>query len=162
MAETIRTDGLRELERALRDLTPAIQGKKGFAKNPLRSAVRAMTVPVIEAARAKAPVDPETRTSIPKAIDKRLIPIKERDRFTTRGDSFEGYDVGYRLRSSAGVLSAWYAGFLELGTDKQPAQPFLRPALEENKDKAISAFKAKLGKDLDLIARKLRNRGRIR
>lgn len=31
---------------------------------------------------------------------------------------------------------AWYAHFLEYGTSKMPAKPFLRPAIDENRDTA--------------------------
>ena len=162
MAETIRIDGLKQLEKNLRDLFPAIQGKKGFPKNVLRNAVRSMTIPVIESVKAHAPEDPETTTSIPLSVDKKLVPLSERDKFTAKGDSFEAYDVGVRTRKSGTKKSAWYYHFLELGTDKQPAQPFLRPAAMDSKGKALINFKTKLGFDLERIAKKLGNRNKPR
>lgn len=34
----------------------------------------------------------------------------------------------------------WHGIFAELGTDKQPAQPFLRPAFDEQRDAAVDRF----------------------
>lgn len=37
-----------------------------------------------------------------------------------------------------------YAEYVELGTDKMPAQPYLRPALENNRDKIEKLIRAAL------------------
>jgi len=36
--------------------------------------------------------------------------------------------------------AAFYALFLEFGTEFQAAQPFMRPAFEEHKDEVLAAF----------------------
>jgi HK97 gp10 family phage protein len=36
---------------------------------------------------------------------------------------------------------AWYGQLLEKGTSNMPAQPFLRPAFDSSKDKAVAAVK---------------------
>lgn len=149
---SVEIDGLRELEARLKDLAPAFQGKKGFPGNPLRNAVRAGTKIIQERASALAPVDPETATSLKDAIDIRIVSVKERDIATRQGDSYEGYDIGYRTK---GNQSAMYGGWVELGTDKMAAQPYLRPALQEAGGKAIDALKQKLSTDLDKIVKKL-------
>ena len=38
-----------------------------------------------------------------------------------------------------------YAPFVEFSTSRTPAQPFLEPALRENKDKIIKIFKSEIG-----------------
>ena len=163
MVETVRIEGLRELEIALRKLAPAIKG------NPLRKAVRKMTVPFFDAAvqNAHGINDPETRTNIADAMGIRLIPLSERDKFTAKGDSFEGYEVGPRKKGKGlkqyaigpqvkgGYYSAWYAHFVEFGTDKQAAQPFMRPALEATWRKSIDVFTDDLDKTLQRTVKRL-------
>ena len=145
--------GMRELEDALRRLSIDVKG------NPLRKAVRKMTVPFFKAAvvNAKRIDDKTTRTNIADAMGIRLIPISERDKYTAAGDSFEAYEVGPRKKGKGlkknkegpqpkgAYLSAWYAHFVEYGTDKQKAQPFMRPALETTLSACIDAFEDDLG-----------------
>lgn len=146
----VEIDGAKELDRALRDLVPQIRGQKGFAQNPLRTAVRKATVPIMERASKKVRRfdNPETERVIADNIDRRLISTRERDAFTRRGDSLEGYDIGY-------LRKVWYAGFLELGSDTTKEKPFLRPALDEAGRDAIKVMTKELKISLDRIAKKL-------
>ena len=161
--DTIRIDGLKELEITLRKLGPSLKG------NPLRASVRAMTVPVFDAAvqNAMRINDPETRTNIADAMGIGLVPIAERDKFTARGDSLEMYELGPRKKGKGlkrgeegpqvkgGYFSAWYAHFVEFGTEKQSAQPFLRTAFNSQRLKAVDAFTKSLDKKLQANARRL-------
>ena len=152
--ETIKIDGLRELEVAFREIAPKIKG------NPLRTAARAMTVPIIESAKNRVHQNPETKTSLANAMDKRLIPVSERDAATAKGDSIEVFEVGPRKKKKKGVLPGWYAHFVEFGIPggrqgAQPARPFLRPAFEDTKHEQIEEFVKKFSKTLDLAAKRL-------
>jgi len=145
--------GMENLEAALRDIGPMIQGKKGYPKNPLRNASRAMATVVKNAAIAKAPED---TGRLKRAITSKLLSTKYRDQATMRGDSSELYYVGIKTGNGRDdPKGAYYGPMVETGTDKQPAQPFLRPAMEENRSKLPSVFEAKLGKDINAIAKKL-------
>lgn len=42
------------------------------------------------------------------------------------------------------VRKAFYAGWIEFGRKKQSARPFIRPAFDANKDRALDAFTNKL------------------
>lgn len=42
-----------------------------------------------------------------------------------------------------------HAGFVELGTSKTPAQPYLRPAIDANEKKSMRIFMGRLNKSLD-------------
>ena len=152
MTNSVRIEihGLKQLDTALRQLVPEIRGKKGFAQNPLRTATRKGADVIVEAASAKARRydDPKTKNKVYENIVRAPISTKERDAVTKTGDSLEGYNIGFDKK-------VWYAIFKELGTIKQPAEPVLRPALEERKEKAIDAFADSLRKSLDAIARKL-------
>ena len=155
--ETIKIEGLKELEKTLREIAPMIKG------NPLRKAVQAMTVPLLERAvqHANAIDDIETKTNIARAMDKKLIPISERDAATSKGDSLEIYEVGPRKKKKKGVLPAWYAHFVEFGTVKQRPQPFLRPAFEETKQVMIDEFTDKLSKVLETARKRLVGQGKL-
>jgi len=150
--ETIRIDGLKELETALRNFAPMMQGKKGFPKNPLRNAARAMANEAKKSAVARAPEDTgRLRT----AIAVQLLSPKFRDQIAAKGGSAELYYIGVKAGQSRDDTSgAYYANFVEAGTDKMPARPFLRPAIDA-RESLIGIFMAKLGRDINNIARKL-------
>ena len=154
---TMRVTGLNELDRALKDLVPQIRGKKGFAQNPLRTATRKGADVIVEAAKRKAQLfdDPDTPLKVYQNIGRKPISTKERDAVTARGDSLEGYDIGV-------TKQAWHAIFQELGTDKQAARPFLRPAIAEKREAAIGALTSSLRKSLNAIVKKLARRARVR
>ena len=105
--------------------------KKNFASTTLRTALRNAAAPVRRKARANVPVD--------EGDLKRAIAINAKvDR------SGEGYaDVGFRPDQ------AFYGGFVELGTSKQQAQPYLRPALDESEGEIRGAFIGALNKTIE-------------
>ena len=145
-----KIEGLQDLEKRLKSLVPMIRGKKGFAQNPLRTAARKGADVIVDSASQKARRfdRPDTPIRVHENIGRKPISVKERDKVTGRGDSLEGYDIGLQKK-------AWYGIFKELGTDRQPAQPFLRPALEEKRAEAVKVFKESLTKSLDMIVEKL-------
>jgi len=49
----------------------------------------------------------------------------------------------------------WYWRFIEFGTSKVAAKPFLRPALEQNAEKATGVFASELNRWLDRAVKKL-------
>jgi HK97 gp10 family phage protein len=53
---------------------------------------------------------------------------------------------------------AYYGMFVELGTAKMPAQPFLRPAFESKKVEAVETFRVEFAKAIDAAAKKVRGR----
>lgn len=157
-----RIEGLEETGRRLRALPPALGSKGG---GPLRYALfQAAKVLVAEARRLAPKKTGNLRENI----------ISKRHRNPRAVGATERYDIGFRggtrrlannVRnrrsgragkrvSTAGT--AFYGRFLELGTAKMRAQPFLRPAIEANgtalavfRDKflqAVEKAEAKLGK----------------
>lgn len=153
---TVDVDGVDSVIQKLLDIAPMFQGKKGFPGNPLRNAVRAGAVPIEELAKAKAralgDVDAAwggSTGNLADSIMKSIVSVKDRDPFTRKGDTLEGYLIGYRRKQAA------YGGWVELGTDKMSAQPYLRPALQEGGKDAVKAFREKLSKDLARIEKKL-------
>ena len=52
--------------------------------------------------------------------------------------------------------SAFYGKFLEFGTSKMPAQPFMRPAAENNAREAVAVLGAVLGAQIETEAQRLK------
>ena len=66
----------------------------------------------------------------------------------------------YRKQGKKGNLSqdAWYWRFVEFGTRKMAARPFLRPALEAKRREAAQAMKERLQQRVALEAKKFNTR----
>jgi HK97 gp10 family phage protein len=145
MAEIQNITGLKELQAALTALPERI------AKNVLRGAVNAGATVVREEAKARAPVSsgPVSKGHPPPGTLKRALYQKQIPEKSSA--VLQTYFVGVRQGKSAkktkkGVIDAYYARFIEFGTSKMAAHPFMRPAFEAKKDAAVQAIKAYLEK----------------
>lgn len=88
--------------------------------------------PVAETARLLAPVlSGELRDGI--VVSDKLVDAPE------RGNRGSGVYVGVLADS------AFYAGFVEFGTVKSPAQPFLAPAFEQHRDEIVDILGKRAG-----------------
>lgn len=138
MADTIQLQGFRELATALKELP------KRVARNGLRSATSAGAAVVRNEARSRAPVDTGEM--------KRDIQMKrERDFGNTEGlsASVSVYVRGGKKSRLAGKArnvdkDSFYWKFVEFGTAKMAAQPFMRPAFEAKKEEAVAVIGQKL------------------
>lgn len=155
---SIKIEGLKELQQALDQLPKEIQGR------PLRSAVSYGAKAVVEDVKSKVPVG---ETGILKSAVYRYR--SRRDSATGRETFFVGIrqgkaqykDTAYNRRKgrvgktykTAG--EAYYWRFLEFGTAKMAARPFLRPAFEATKSRAVEIIKERLGKAIETQAKKL-------
>ena len=112
----IRIDGLRELDHALQELAWPT------ARRALRKGMRQGANVIRDDARARAPKK--------SGLLKRSIRTRER-----RGDVGNiRFDIEVRQR-------AFYGRFLEYGTSKMSAKPFLRPAAESKAESAVTAMR---------------------
>lgn len=163
MATTsVKVEGLAEIEANLRSLD-----SKVLAKNVTKRALLLALRPTAEAARAKAPDDPETQGDDLKRS------IVASDRLTKRqaGMARSASGGGPRMKANgfrsdpkttvtvyAGPGSLPQAHMQELGTVNHGAQPFLRPAWDQTKGQILPAlsqhFKAEIGKALARKAKK--------
>lgn len=126
---SVEVVGLKELDRALTEL--AWSG----ARRALRKGMRKGANVVRDEIRAKARV----RTGNLK----RNIRTRER--------SEEGGDMRFAVEVTR---KAFYGRFLEYGTSKMEAKPFMRPAAEEKTEAAVTAMRDALGEAIRLeIAR---------
>ncbi|WP_271407638.1 HK97-gp10 family putative phage morphogenesis protein [Pseudomonas sp. Q1-7] len=149
--------GLDKIVKKLRELGPKVE------RSALRRASRKAMNIVRDAARAKVKTadDPATAENIAKNI---VVQESSRRSKTVGGvvmrvgvlggarDTNLGGLVGVKnLKDNPGG-DTWYWRFLEFGTEQQAAQPFMRPALEENTDNVTDTMAVELNKALDKLA----------
>ncbi|MGL4674972.1 MAG: HK97-gp10 family putative phage morphogenesis protein [Wohlfahrtiimonas sp.] len=98
--------------------------------------------------KAKAIDDPATANDISKNITVQF----DRKSFNRNGD------VKYRIGVAGGAKEGgnggrggdtFYWRFHEFGTRHMPARPFLRPAIDENKEAAVDKFAEVMKKQID-------------
>ena len=137
MADTKNLIGFAEMAKRLRDLGPKV-GRKH-----LRAATSKGAAVIKKKARELAPVDTgEMRKDIQQKREK------------TAGDHIASFSVytrsGKRSRLSGKARNvdkdSFYWKFQEFGTAKMPAQPFMRPAFESEKENAVDEIGAELDK----------------
>lgn len=161
MSSTIEFDlkGFDAVIERMKRLPVEVRGKAG--RSALGSAARVVT----NAAKANAARldDPLTSERIASNITQRVSSSYQRK----TGDLKIRVGVlgGARDYSAYGEISTgrsasenpggdtFYWRFLEFGTEKMSARPFMRPALESSADQVVSTFADKLGKQLDKVAK---------
>jgi len=146
--------GLRELEAALKSLPDRI------ARNVLRGAVAAGAAVVRKEARDLAPKSegPQPEGHVSGTLKRAIYQKQIRERSSLLQQTFfVGVRRGRSAKSSAkGVIDAWYAHFVEFGTSKMSARPFMRPAFEGKKRSAVDAIRAYLLSRIPNEIKKLR------
>lgn len=144
MAETVKVEGLADLKRAVSELTADLRRKV------IRGALRDAAAPMTRAARKAAPVLRDDHPYRLPGTLRRSIVVKNSKRF--RGQNGEiGVYVAVRKRAGLGgkagarnPFDPFYWRFLEFGTAKMRARPFMRPAFEGNAKAAIQIFQARV------------------
>lgn len=121
-----------------------------FQKRVFNGAVRAGAVPIRNEADRLVPFETgnlEKSIKItkrrPLKVDPNLVtfsvsPVKKRFKAQNKKDYLAGKTLG--------EVGGWYAHFLEFGTEKMIAQPFLRPAFNLKYKDSIGASKAYIQK----------------
>lgn len=127
----IELTGMEELEKVLRQMPD------GLAERDLASALRKGANVVRDEAQKNAPVDDgDLKDS-----------IKVRKQKSGKGEAA----VIVAPTKPAG----FHAHFIEFGTVKQPAQPFLRPAFDSKQNEALEVIITSLAKKVEKTALKL-------
>ena len=155
---SIKIEGLKELQKALSELPREIQGR------PLRSAVSAAAKLISD--------DVKNRVSVGETgnLKSAVYRYRSRSNSTTGRETFfvgirngkEKYSNTARNRRLRQVGKAYktqgeafYWRYLEFGTKKMQARPFLRPSFEANKSRAVEVMKERLSKAIESQAKKL-------
>lgn len=143
--EIVHIDGLREVELALKELP------KATAKNILRRIARERLETVAEYARAHVPVDDaDTKNSI--TVSTKLT-RRQRGLFKSEGRD----DVNVFM----GPGNMPQAHMTEFGTRKDRAQPFMRPAWDNNKASLYENIREDIWREIEkAVARRNRKLAR--
>lgn len=154
----IKIEGLAELAKRLRELPSELSGKNG---GPLRKAIGRASVVIRDEARRRAPVDTGNLRDNIIAVRKRKSPQGNEGYFIEVRRKRRKYanTRANRRKQRAGMTyesmgEAYYGMFIELGTAKMPAQPFLRPAFESKKVEAVEVFRAEFAKAIAAAEKK--------
>lgn len=148
MAEIKSFTGFKELQQALKELPDRI------SRNVLRGAVAAGAAVVRKEAVVRAPVYQEQVQAghPPAGTLKRAVYQKQILEYSnlTQQMFYVGVRHGkkYQKQGKKGTLSqdAYYAKWIEFGTSKMAARPFLRPAFEAKKIEAVESIRAYMEK----------------
>lgn len=163
--------GVAETVQRLKNLPTELSGKNG---GPIRAALFQGAKVIQTEAQRRVPV----RTGRLKA---NIIKLRDRNPRQAEGSPTEIYHIGVRGGGAYGgrvrrrerrkVLAAggssqqasraaanawkdaWYWWFVENGTSKMPAQPYLRPAFDAKKDEVVRVFAAELDKAISKLER---------
>lgn len=153
MAQEIEVKGLRELQRALLELP------KKLDRIVLNSALMSGARLIVADAKLRVPVRTgELRRNI------RARTVKPEGRHTATvivGVRKLTKKQLFKLRkkkSRANASDPYYWRFVEMGTSKMSARPFLRPAFESKKVAAVDVFKTALFARIEKEAAKLGRR----
>jgi HK97 gp10 family phage protein len=140
MADTMKLEvlGLQELEQKLREFGPRL------AKNGLRAAVAAGARVVANEAKRNAPVDTGTL--------KRAVYLKQIREESNASQQTFFVGVRHGKGEKKKNRDGFYFPFVEFGTEKMAARPFVRPAFEATKEQAAEAIKAKLAERIAKLA----------
>jgi HK97 gp10 family phage protein len=158
---TVKVEGFKELQAALNKLPQEIQGR------PLKSAVSFAAKSMVDEVKSRVPVgDTGILKSAVYRYRSRRNSAKGRETYFVgiRAGKAQYKDTAHnRSRGRVGKSyktagEAFYWRFLEFGTAKMGAKPFLRPAFEAHKSKAVEIIKQRLGKAIQTQAKKLAKR----
>ena len=150
----VKVSGLKELNQALKQLPDRV------AKNVLRGATSAGAAVIRKEARIKAPVytGSVAEGHPPPGTLRRAIYQKQIAELSglLKQVFYVGVRRGKGQHDKKGrTLDAWYWRFVEFGTAKMSAIPFLRPAFEAKKQEAVDAIKNYLAERIPREVEKL-------
>ena len=124
----IQVIGAQELADALHSLA------RKDMNRATRKGLRVAANLVRDEARRRAPMRTgRLRRNITVSVSSKVAKVRVRE------GSVKSKKAGIAARTDP--QNAYYARFLEHGTSKMAARPFMRPALDAQKDKAVSGFR---------------------
>ncbi len=136
---TLKIEGFKELEDALRNLPQEVAGKV------MRDALKRASQPMAEEAKRRAPRsdDPGPGGHMADSIDVRTMRVT---------DGLDDVETHLWIGPDR---AHFYGLFQEFGTVHQGAKPFMRPAFDGLAQDTIDQFGKELGASIERAARKL-------
>lgn len=135
----ITITGNKQLEKAFKEIEPKLQRKI------LRKSMKPAMLPVLHQMINTSPF----LTGALKENFKLWIQRGKRGKFSVVVGTKGEYALKKQgLKGGLNQGDQFYAAFYELGTSHQPARPFMRPALDNNKSLIIRIFSDKLAKEI--------------
>lgn len=155
-SKSFEIEGFAEFEQQLRDMAEGFRGDL-VARNTLVPSAKAAMGVVFDSAKSKAPVGDKPRD------DKNPIHMRDTIRLDARIPSGKDRMSEYvnDTDSAIAVVSVKKSAVSlanEFGTSKMGANPFLRPALQENSDAVLTELKSQLAVRIPEYAKKLARR----
>lgn len=154
MTELANITGLDATLKALRALPKAISGKGG---GPLRKALFAAAKVVKAEVMQAAPVRTGLlRDSIATFRDRHPESVGASEHYTVGirkqrvkyKENYRNGRLGRIGKSYSRAGAAYYGKFIEFGTSRMSAHPFMRPAFEASKRASVTAFEDALRKEV--------------
>lgn len=158
---SVEIKGLRELERAMKELP------KKMHRRILNASLAAGARLIEREAKERVPIlKTHTLRRLPGVIRRniRVRPVRPQDGnnatviVSVRNLSAKQITVFKRATGQKGAFNPndpFYWRFVEFGTSKMAARPFLRPAFESRKYQAAAEIKSRLAKRIEIEATKL-------
>jgi hypothetical protein len=156
MSISIQTDviGLKELEKALKDLGIAA-GQKG---GPVKNALRAAAQPVL----ASAQMDAAKHFQTGVLLESLKVMRHPNPRYLNEIQGVGVHNMGRRppKGEDQNTGKPWYAEIVEYGGRGKtgPLKGFLRRALETNRDTSTKIYRTRLAVGIERIAKKVGNK----
>lgn len=155
MADELNIQGIEETVAALRALPAALSGRNG---GPIRKALYAAAKPLRAEAQQRVRVRTgNLRDNVIIRRDRNPAASGVTERYTvtlrTRRRKYSATRMNKRLNRAGKHYEDWgnayYGKFLEFGTSRMPAYPFMRPAFESKKESTVSTFADSLRTQVD-------------
>lgn len=161
MSSTVQVKGLSELLKNMEQLPRELVSKRGGL---VRSALFKAAKTVRDEAKQRAPRDTgalQANVVTVRDKDPQATGASERYAVTVKKKRWTGKAKAKAKKTAGGKIDyrksgdAFYWRFVEFGTSKMRAQPFLRPAFESQKDAALDEFKQSLATGIQRTVRKM-------
>lgn len=140
----IKVEGIKELMEQMAELGDVLTQQK-----TLRSVAKKAFKPVLDAAKAKVPVD----TGVLRDSIILTSPTKQ-NKNAQHAVAVVGLTVRRTKTKDIRKDASWRWHFVERGTRSMPARPFMRPALDGNAQLVVDNLRTLLKAEIDRAIRK--------
>jgi len=155
----VKLEGLEQVKQALKELPQKLQGR------PIRSALLSGAKPIREHAKAihqwhddsgflrTAIVSYPVKKNEHEYTDQVRVGVKRR-RKKRESKKLIAARAQRRRRQKKNIVTPYYWRYLEFGTSRMPARPFMRPAFESEKSGSSQRIVKRLREEVEKAAQK--------